>query len=74
MARQLIIVSIVVLGFFALGTPAAMADDIGVGKPSGNNTTTTTSTATTDDDIGVGEGSWFELFIQSFESSEPTDS
>lgn len=68
MARQLII-SIIVLGFFGFAASQAAADDIGVGTPTGN-TATTTSGATTDDDIGVGEESWYDLFLQLLEGTD----
>lgn len=71
MARQLII-SIFVFGFFGFAANSAFADNIGVGEPSSD--TTTTSSATTDDNIGVGEESWYDLFIQSFESTEESGS
>lgn len=73
MARQLII-SIIAFGFFGFAVNAAIADDIGVGKPSSSTTSTTTSSATTDDDIGVGKVSWYQVLLQPFETGESTGS
>lgn len=73
MARQFII-SIIVFGFFGFAASPAFADNIGVGKPSSNTTTNMTSSTTTEDNIGVGEESWFDLFLQYLESTETTNS
>lgn len=65
MTRFLIVLAFVFAPLAFTGT--AVADDIGVGKPS-SSTASTEQTLTAQDDIGVGEENWYDLLIGWFES------